>query len=253
MHPRMRIRTWALLACLALVACGGGGSETRTARPATPIDPATTGTVQVDVRYSGIPPTMQELRMSSFPECAAQHQGPVLAGDMLVKDGMVENAFVYIKDGLGDRGFAVPTEPVIIDQKGCLYVPHVAGAQVGQPIEFRNSDAMLHNVHGSPKDSSGWNLALPRQGAERTITVDHPEVMISVRCDLHPWMQGWLGVLDHPYFGVSGADGRVTLKDVPAGDYVVGVWHERFGAREAKVTVTPKASAAANVTFGPPA
>ena len=93
--------------------------------------------------------------MSGFPECAAQHQGPVLAGDVLVKDGQVENAFVYIKDGLGDRGFAVPTQPVVIDQKGCLYAPHVAGAQVGQPIEFRNSDAVLHNVHGSPKDSSG--------------------------------------------------------------------------------------------------
>jgi plastocyanin len=253
MHSRMRIRTWALLACLALGACGGGGSETRTARPVTPIDPATTGTVQVDVRFDGTPPAMQELRMSGFPECATQHQGPVLAGDALVKDGQVQNAFVYIKEGLGDRGFAVPTQPVVIDQKGCLYEPHVAGAQVGQGIEFRNSDAVLHNVHGSPKDSSAFNVALPRQGAERTITVDHPEVMISVRCDLHPWMQGWLGVLDHPYFGVSGADGRVTLKDVPAGDYVIGVWHERFGTREAKVSVTPKASASASVTFTPSA
>ena len=177
----------------------------------------------------------------------------MLAGDALVKDGQVENAFVYIKEGLGDRGFAVPAQPVVIDQKGCLYEPHVAGAQVGQGIEFRNSDAVLHNVHGSPKDSSAFNVALPRQGAERTITVDHPEVMISVRCDLHPWMQGWLGVLDHPYFGVSGADGRVTLKDVPAGDYVIGVWHERFGTREAKVSVTPKASASASVTFTPSA
>jgi plastocyanin len=252
----MRIRTWAIgacfTACVALVACGGD-REKHTARPVTPIDPATTGTVEVDVRFEGTPPPMQELRMSSVAECASQHQGPVLAGDVLVKDGKVENAFVYIKDGLGDRGFAVPAEPVIIDQKGCLYVPHVAGAQVGQAIEFRNSDALLHNVHGSPKDSSGWNVALPRQGTARTITVDHPEVMISVRCDVHPWMQGWLGVLDHPYFGVSGPDGRVTLKNVPAGDYVVGVWHERFGTREAKVTVTPKASASAAVTFAPPA
>jgi len=246
----MRSRTGALLACIAITACGGGGGDTRTTRPVTPLDLATTGTVQVDVRFDGTPPAMQELRMSSFPDCAAQHQGPVLAGDVLVKDGKVENAFVYLKEGLGDRGFAVPAEPVIIDQKGCLYVPHVAGAQVGQAVEFRNSDALLHNVHGLPKDSSGWNVALPRQGAERTITVDHPEVMISVRCDIHPWMQGWLGVLDHPYFGVSGPDGRVTLKNVPAGDYVVGVWHERFGTREARVTVAPKESASTTVTFG---
>jgi len=219
----------------------------------TPIDPATTGAIQVDVRFDGTVPPMQELRMSSFAECAAQHPTPVLAGDMLVQDGKVENAFVYIESGLGERVFAVPSEPVIIDQKGCLYVPHVAGAQVGQPIEFRNSDAMLHNVHGSPKQSSAWNVALPRQGAERTITVDHPEVMISVKCDLHPWMQGWLGVLDHPYFGVSAPDGRVTLKNVPAGDYMVGVWHERFGTRETKATVTPQGTATTSVTFGPPA
>jgi plastocyanin len=249
----MPTRALLLVACLAIAGCGGGDGDKRAARPVTPIDPATTGAVQVDVQFQGTVSPMKELVMSSFPECAAQHQGPVLAGDMLVKDGKVENAFVYVKDGLGDRGFAVPPEPVVIDQKGCLYVPHVTGAQVGQPVEFRNSDAMLHNVHGSPKNSSGWNVALPRQGTERTITVSHPEVMISVRCDLHPWMQGWLGVLDHPYFGVSGPDGRVTLKAVPAGDYVIGVWHERFGTREAKVTVTPQGTAQASVTFTPPA
>lgn len=249
----MRMRTLLLVACLAITGCGSGDTDKRAARPVTPIDLATIGAIQVDVQFEGTVPPMKALVMSSFPECAAQHQGPVLAGDMLVKDGKVENAFVYVKDGLGDRGFAVPTDPVVIDQKGCLYAPHVAGAQVGQPVEFRNSDAMLHNVHGSPKDSSGWNVALPRQGAERTITVDHPEVMISVRCDLHPWMQGWLGVVDHPVFGVSGPDGRVTLQGVPAGDYVVGVWHERFGSREAKATVTPHGTASIAVTFTPPA
>ena len=102
----MRIRSWVIvagsLACLALVSCGGD-REKHTARPVTPIDPATTGTVQVDVRFDGTPPAMQELRMSSVAECASQHEGPVLAGDMLVKDGKVENAFVYIKEGLGDR------------------------------------------------------------------------------------------------------------------------------------------------------
>lgn len=247
----MRIRSLVLLAGLAIAGCGGGDADRRAARPVTPVDPATAGTIAVDVGVQGTPPAMKELTMSSFPECASQHQGPVLAGDVLVKDGKLENAFVYIKDGLGDRAFAVPTQPVVIDQKGCLYVPHVAGAQVGQPIEFKNSDALLHNVHGSPKESSGWNVPLPRQGAERTIEVDHPEVMISVRCDLHPWMQGWLGVVDHPYFGVSGPDGRVTLRNVPAGSYVVGVWHERFGTRETPVNVSAQGTASATVTFTP--
>jgi plastocyanin len=245
-------RAVIVLAGLAIAACGGDGG-TRTARPVTPLDPATTGTAQVDVRFEGTVPPMGQLTMSSVAECASQHQGPVPAGDVLVTDGKVQNAFVYIKQGLGDRVFAVPTDPVVIDQQGCLYVPRVAGAQVFQPIEFRNSDAMLHNVHGMPKNSRSWNVTLPRQGVQRTITVDRPEVMITVRCDLHPWMQGWLGVLDHPYFGVSGPDGRVTLRNVPAGDYVMGVWHERFGTREAKVSVTPQGTASASVVFAPPA
>ncbi len=239
-----------LLALLALVGCGG--SDAPAPRQPTPLDLATTGTVQVDVLLDGSPPPMETLVMSGNAECAALHPEPVLTGDMLVAGGKVQNAFVYLKDGLGNRVFAVPAQPVVIDQRRCIYVPRVVGAQVDQAIEFHNSDAFLHNVHGAPKDSRGWNVALSRQGAERTIRVDHPEVMVSVRCDLHPWMQGWIGVVDHPYFGVTGADGRVTLKNVPSGDYTVGVWHERFGTREAKVTVTPQGTAATSVTFAPP-
>ena len=248
----MRRAALLLLSSLLIAACGGGADKPA-ARQVTPLDPATTGTVQVDVLFDGTPPAMQTLNMSSVSECAALHAGPVPAGDMLVANGRVQNAFVYIKDGLGNRVFAVPDTPVVFDQKGCMYVPHVAGAQVDQTVEFRNSDAFMHNVHGSPKDSRGWNVALSRQGAERKITVDHPEVMISVRCDLHPWMQGWLGVVDHPYFGVTGPDGRVTMPNVPAGDYTIGVWHERFGAKETKVTVAAKGTASTSVTLGPPA
>jgi plastocyanin len=248
----MRFRLPFLLATLALVACGGG-SDTPAPRQPTPLDLATTGTVQMDVLFEGSVPKMETLVMSGNAECAALHPEPVPAGDMLVANGKVENAFAYVKDGLGNRVFAVPQQPIVIDQQRCVYVPRVVGAQVDQAIEFHNGDAFLHNVHGSPKDSRGWNVALSRQGAERMIRVNRPEVMVSVRCDLHPWMQGWIGVVDHPYFGVTGADGRVTMKAVPAGDYTIGVWHERFGTREAKVTVAPQGTATASVTFTPPA
>jgi len=233
---------------VALAACGGD-EGTRQARQPTPIDPATTGTVEVAVRFEGTPPAMKPLNMSSVAECAAAHPTPVLAGDALVVDGKVENAFVWITAGLGDLVFAVPTTPVVIDQVGCLYVPRVVGAQVGQPVEFRNSDAMLHNVRGRPEHSSGWNVSLARQGSERTLRVEKPEVAISLRCDVHPWMQGWLGVVDHPFFGVTGPDGRVTLRGVPAGTYTVGVWHERFGTRDATASVTAGGSAQVAVAF----
>ncbi len=232
--------------------CGGGDGQTP-AKAATPLDPATTGTIAAIVGFEGVAPPMQELTMGSFADCKKLHDGAVPAGDMLVQNGKVQNAFVWIQDGLGDRVFATPTNKVVMDQQGCLYVPRVAGAQVGQPVEFLNGDAMLHNVHGTPKENSGWNVALSRKGAERTLTFDKPEIMISIRCDLHPWMQGWLGIVGHPYFGVSGADGTVTLQNVPAGDYTVGVWHERFGQQTAKVTVTPQQTASTTFTLKPPA
>jgi plastocyanin len=249
----MRTFMLAALVVSLTLGCGGGGDTQTPAKAATPIDPATTGTITARVTLDGTPPPMQELTMGSFADCRKLHEGEVLAGDMLVHDGKVQNAFVWIQDGLGDRVFATPTEKVVMDQQGCLYVPRVAGAQVGQPVEFLNGDAMLHNVHGTPKANSGWNVALSRKGAERTLTFDKPEIMISVRCDLHPWMQGWLGIVDHPYFGVTGADGMVTLKNVPAGDYTVGVWHERFGQQSAKVTVAPQQTAQTTFTLKPPA
>lgn len=245
-------RTIVAVVMLLAVLAGCGGDTPPPTRQATPLDTSTTGTITAEIRVDGAVPPMQTLRMGSFADCTAKHQGDVPAGDMLVTDGKVQNAFVYIKDGLGDRVFATPTEKVVIDQEGCLYVPRVAGAMVDQPIEFLNSDNTLHNVHGMPKLSSPWNVALPREGAERTIAVTKPEVMISVRCDLHPWMQGWLGVLEHPYFGVTGADGRVTLSNVPPGDYTIGVWHERFGTREQKVTLPAKGSESITVALAAP-
>lgn len=251
------MRVAALLLTIAVAclgACGGGGGsgggETpgSAASPPTPIDPATTGTVTGSVRFEGAVPPMATLRM--FAECAALHPEPVPSGDMLVKDGRVENAFVYVKDGLGNRVFPVPATPVDVDQKGCLYHPRVVGVQVGQPIRYLNSDAMLHNVHGSPKEASGWNFALARVGAERVMKIEKPEVMINVRCDLHPWMQGYVGVLAHPYFAVTGADGQFTLKNLPAGDYTLVAWHEKLGTREARATVAAKDTKDVTFTFG---
>jgi plastocyanin len=234
------------LAALAFGACGGGGA-CPPARTPTPLDHATTGTITGDVRFDGTPPAMTTLSFSADAACAAQHPVAVPSGDALVHGDRVENAFVYLKEGLGDRVFPVPAAPVTIDQQGCLYRPRVTGAQVCQPVVFLNSDPTAHNVHGTPQQSSSWNFSMGVKGSERTTRVDKPEVMVSVRCDVHPWMQGWLGVLDHPYFAVTGPDGRFALKDVPPGDYVVAAWHERFGTREARVSLAP--SGQQEVTF----
>ena len=238
-------RLEAALAALALVVGCGGEATPPPVRTPTPLDHATTGVIAGTVRVDGAVPAMAEVRFGSFGECAAQHPGPVQAGDLLAKDGKVENTFVWIKDGLGDRVFAVPDEQVEIDQTGCLYLPRVAGARAGQTIRFVNGDPLLHNVRGTPKASPQWNVSLGRRGASRDVRVDRPEVMVSVRCDLHPWMQG-LGVVDHPYFAVTGADGAYALRDVPPGDYTVAMWHERLGTREAHVSLAPQGSATAD-------
>jgi hypothetical protein len=115
--------------------------------------------------------------------------------------------FVAITGGLEDRVFAVPAEPVVIDQRGCWYVPRVAGAMTGQPVVFRSSDDTLHNVHGEPRTNARWNFGLPRPNSERTLVLENPEVMVPVRCDVHPWMRLDLGILPHPYFAVPARTG----------------------------------------------
>ena len=236
MVTRMVRALLAFALCL-LAACGRDESACTAPRTVTPLDPAATGTIAGTVTFLGPAPAMKPVALGGDPQCARQHQGPVLSGDALVHDGKVENAFVYVKDGLGARTFAVPEAPVTIDQVGCLYAPHVAGAQTCQPIEFVNGDPTLHNVHGSPARSAPWNFSMAVQGGKRRIRVESPEVMIPVACDVHPWMRAYVGVLPHPFFAVTGADGRFSLRGVPAGEYVLAAWHERFGAREARVTL----------------
>jgi plastocyanin len=245
------VRSARLLLSLAfVVATGcGGKSACDSPRSPTPLDHATTGTIAGVVRFTGEPPATTTLSLGAEPACAGQHSGPVPAGDVLVQDGRVENAFVYLKEGLGDRVFAVPAEPVTVDQRGCLYHPRVVGAQTCQEIAFVNSDPLLHNVHGTPHASGAWNWSMGVKGSRRTTRLAEPEVMVDVRCDVHPWMHAYVGVVAHPYFAVTGPDGAFSLRDVPPGDYVVASWHERFGTREARVTLAREGRAEVALTY----
>jgi hypothetical protein len=231
---------------LLLVACGGGTCPERPAP--TPLDRTTTGSIVGAVSFHGDPPKSTSVSLDR--SCGALHDGPVTSGDVLVKDHRVQNAFVWIREGLGDRVFPQPTTPVEIDQKGCLFAPRVAAVETCQEILFLNSDPVLHNVHGFPKSSGAWNFSLGQAGSKRSVRVPAPEAMIRVGCDVHPWMQAYVGVVNHPYFAITGADGGFTLKDVPPGDYVVASWHERFGTREQKVKVGPKEEVAVAFAYG---
>src|SRR5262249_41367022 len=139
--------------------------------------------------------------------------------------------------------------PVTIDQKGCIFLPRIAGAQVDQPVRFLNSDPLAHNVHGFTKNARPWNVSLSVKGAARTIRVDKPEAMIEIKCDINAWMRAYLGVFDHPYFAVSDRDGAFTLNNLPPGEYTIEAWHERFGTRSQKVSLGAKETKEIEFTF----
>jgi len=198
---------------------------------------AAAGSLSGSVQFSGTAPESQVINMAADPTCASANTGPVVTEKVVLNDnGTLKNAFVYIKEGVKGE-FEVPGEPVTLDQKGCRYEPHVFGLQVGQKLEIINSDSTLHNVHGLPKESKEFNLGMPIKGMKLKRTFGAPEVMVKFKCDVHPWMNAYGGVLTHPYFGVSNDAGKFEILDVPAGDYVVEIWHEAYGVQSQNVTV----------------
>jgi plastocyanin len=204
------------------------------------------------VLFEGTPPAPRTIAVGSDPTCAAAHPDGLRVDDVRADGGRLADVFVYIAHGLEDRVFAAPATPVVIDQRGCWYEPRVAGVQVGQPLVFRSSDDTLHNVHGEPHGNPRWNFGLPRRNAEIKLTLGVPEVMIPVRCDVHPWMRLDLGVVPHPYFAVTGTDGTFRLSGVPAGIYTLAAWHPTLRRREESVTVKPHETTTTTFRFVAP-
>jgi len=238
---------------LLLAACSNSGSsQPAPAANIAPVDAATAGSISVTVTYSGDAPAAKPINMSGVPACAALHPEPVLDQSVRVRGGKLADVVVYVQSGFGNRGFAAPTQPVIIDQQGCLYHPQVSAVMVGQPLEFRNSDSEGHNVHGRPQIAEAWNFLMSRQGATRDVLFSKPEIGIPVGCDIHPWMRAYVSVFDNPYFGVSGTDGTVSLKNLPPGDYVIGAWHATLGTLVKPVSLAPSAAATIDIAYRAP-
>jgi plastocyanin len=204
------------------------------------VDAATAGSVSGKITFAGTAPKPAVLHMDSDDNCKTDGP-PVTEETLLVGDGGgIRDVFVYVKDGLGAMKFPVPSTPIVLDQKGCHYIPHVFGVQVGQPLEVRNSDATLHNIHAIPKANQEFNQGQPLAGMKMTHVFSTSEVMLPFKCDVHPWMHAFVGVLDHPFFAVTSADGSFTIKGLPPGTYTIEAWQEKLGKQTQTVTIGAK-------------
>lgn len=251
---RYRLIPLMPLALVLAVACGGGTTAEQQAPPAKaapPVDLTNAGAAQGVISYAGPDPDTV-IDLSADPTCQELHDQPVetqtVVGD---GDGHLGNVFVYVKEGLEGRTFPIPQEPNVLEQKGCVYVPHVSGMMVGQQLMVRNDDPTLHNVHAHPETNHEFNQGQPFQGMEMTRTFDQPELMMPFKCDVHPWMRAYVNVVDSPRFAVSAADGSFEIDKLPPGDYVLEAVHESLGRRSARVTIQPGQTARVDFDFTP--
>jgi plastocyanin len=206
------------------------------------------GTIAGRVALTGSTPGNPIIRMGADPLCARANRGTRVRQEavLITPGGGLANVFVQLDGSFPDS--PVPSESVTIDQQNCIYGPRVAGVRVGQTLAVHNGDTFMHNVHGVSSAGNDFNVSQPKEGMAQTFPTTGEETMLRLMCDVHRWMTAYVGVVTHPYFSVSGADGAFDISDVPAGTYTLRTWHERFG--ELTQTVQVRAGATTTVDFG---
>jgi len=260
-----RARLWlGLIAAVSLLSlassCGGGGNtntEETTTVKAVPTKDA--GTITGKVSFTGTAPAPVKIDTSADNNCAKASPN-LTSEEWVIKDGKLANTFVYIKDGtladgtkIGDYTDPAPSSAVTLDQNGCHYKPHVLGVVVNQNISITNSDQTTHNIHFMPKNNPDWNQSQVAGAPAMTHKLTHAEVLAPVKCNQHPWMKSYVGVMKTRLFAVSGEDGSFTISGVPPGKYTVAAWHEGGATgteQKVEVTVPANGSATADFSFG---
>jgi len=248
-----------------VVALGVSGCKAKpaqeSAEPAAPVVesravvlPASSmGSVDGVVKFAGKPPAPVKIDMSMDPACGMGASGDNMTEQFEVHHGGLGNVFVYVKSG-PPAAFTVPAPigpAVVMDQKGCRYIPHVVALMKGGSVEFRNSDITMHNIHTMPTapGSESIDISQAPKGASQTKQFNQVENMIPVRCNNHPWMNAFINVSETPFFAVTDEDGNFSIKGLPAGEYTLGAVHEKLGEQTMKVTVKALGTAEAKFTF----
>ncbi len=247
----------ALLVAIAFFGCGKKQDQQPSwprasvkALSAMVVDPSTAASVSGGAFLDGPLPLVRPVDMGSEPACAKANIShaaplPVLTGE----GGALANAVVYVKGGLASYRFDSPKETVVLDQKGCMYQPRVVALMTNQPLQIRNDDATIHNIHAMPKTNEEWNKAQRAGGAALETSFARPELAIRFMCNVHPWMRAFVFVFDHPYYSVTATEGKFALNDLPPGTYVIEAWHERFGTQDQMVTIGPRESKTISFRF----
>jgi len=256
LSPHLIIKQYApalLLVGFALIFLAGcGGKDAASARKKDrPVYVAKgdEGTITGKVIFAGTPPQLEAINMTGDAACAAA--GDASPDVIVVNKGRLKNVFVYVRGAsVDDYRFPVGP-PVVLDQKNCRYAPHVLGVQAGQTLRVTNSDQTDHNVHPTPKKNQGFNISQAHGEAPFERTFENEEVMIPVQCNQHNWMRANIGVLDHPFFAVSGDDGSFTIKNVPPGDYTLVFWHEVYGEQSVPIKVAARGTVTQDAEYKP--
>jgi len=242
----MNRRTFgALIATVSLIAIlrplDGRGRRAR---------PDAAGTVKGTISFQGAKPHLPEINMAQDKVCASEQNGPVYPQDGQVNgNGTLPNVFVYVKSGLDNKTYPAPSTSVTLDQRRCEYVPHVLGIMVGQPLQVVSEDPTTHNIHVMAKENRSWNVSQQPGAPALTEHFTHPEIMIAVKCNEHPWMKAYIGVTTNPFYAVSGDEGTFAIQNLPPGRYTIAAWTATFGTQEQQVTVEAGETATANFAF----
>lgn len=217
--------------------------------------PAFAGSVTGRVVFEGKPPALPFIRFGMDPVCDAIHKGepPTRVDTVVLGEGQtLANVLVEVVSPIPKKEYPVPTEPFVLTQKGCTYSPHILALRAGQPIKILNPDKTGHNIHFFPEINREYNRTMSATRKELTHTLKKPESLFTVKCEVHTWMRAYCAVYDHPFFAVTDKDGTYSIDGLPAGEYKVKMWHERFGEIVQTVTVPAEGGATFDHAFTQP-
>ena len=241
----MRVSSYiplAIICALTFLLPTGGSAR-------TPIPPDANGSLSGVVKFEGTAPKASHIDMSQDPICVKAHSAPVTTEDVVVgANSGLANVVIYVSDGLAAQSVEPPTQPAVLEQKGCQYKPHVLALQANQKLSVVNSDETTHNIHPTPANNREWNMTQPH-GMPLEQSFARQEVAVPVKCNVHPWMRAYVAVLKNPYFAVSDKNGSFDIKNLPPGTYTITAWQEKFGTQTQKVTVGAGESKTIDFTF----